>query len=350
MGKIEDKRAFRRFVGETVKEYILEVVKGRTDKSHWKNVFDSVRRKHYDNMAMTKYKEIMKNFPQPEEGEDMEEFIKKHFNDEQLDLYKRVKNINYTQPKGEYHKVEKPSEYYTKLANVIVEFVTNDKTPELPINPQATNINTLLTETYDAINGSSSDNLENVLKRINESVTAHRNTDERNNIKRLNREVKRVENEKMEALADKDKEHEEDKKKLQAEHYADKQATVAFEKSKTEARVRKEYEEPFNEDLIDDVNNKLIPYDENKVKVSQDIQNKLQEDALITRAATDNIFYNQLPDEIKQSLRPKIEEKKAIIERSKVIRYLLPKERPKWSNATMSKGVNPLLSRGAWGI
>lgn len=365
MGKAEDTRAFKRFVGETVKEFILEVAKGRTDKGKWKNVFDAVRRKHYNNIAMAKYKEIMKDFPQPEEGEDIEEFIKNNFGDKKLNFYKRIKNINYTQPHGEYHEVKNPYDYYNKLANVIVEFVTNDKVPDLSINPNATNIKTLLTETYNAINGTVLQDFGDLSKQINDVIQQKQSTDQKNSEKRLKREVKRVkeakDNERMEALAEKEREHEEDKRKLQQEHYADKEAATAYIRNKTmdEIKQQKQYKDEFIDDDREETN-ALIPYNEineeviteedKAMKNAEDIHRRLQEDTLITRAATDNTFYNQLPDEIKQSLRPKIEEKKAIIERSKVIRYLLPKERPKWTNATMSKGVNPLLSRGAWGI
>jgi hypothetical protein len=390
MGKAEDRRTFNRFVGETVKEYIQKVIdEKKADKSKkksWGEFFKNVFDKEFNNIAMAKYKEIMKDYEQPKEGENMNEFIKNNFDDDKFELYKRVKDIRYTAPDGKSSSVKE--NYFTTLTDEIVGYVTNDTPPTYIIRKDSVGMNDYLTNIYKAINKKNDDdlkgirNLEDVYRRMNNAIQQHRLTDERNSAKRLKREVKKAEeakdNERMEALAEKEREHEEDKRKLRREHYNDKHAAVKNEKERTEARVRKEYEQPYKDEFIDDdredktnalipydddredKTNALIPYDERSEEVmteedktmknAGDIHRRLQEDTLITRAATDNTFYNQLPDEIKQSLRPKIEEKKAIIERSKVIRYLLPKERPKWSNATMSKGVNPLLSRGAWGI
>lgn len=371
MGKVENQRAFKQFVGETVKEYIQKVIDeqgaDKKKKTSWGGFFKNVFDKHYNNIAMAKYKEIMKDFPQPKEGEDMVKFITENFDKDEVELYERVKNIRYTAPDGKPSNVNK--NFFQTLVNDIVGYVTNDTAPTYMISKDSQKMNDYLTNIYKTINGENArelEYLEDVYKRINMWIQAHRKTDEHNSAIRLKREVKRAEkekeNEKMEALDKQKKEHEEDKRKLQVEHNADKLAATAYIRNKTqeEMKKQKQYKDEFIDDdrdnhpivpLPDDESSEEVITEEDKaMKAAQNIHNKLQEDTLITRAAIDNTFYNQLPDEIKQSLRPKIEEKKAIIERSKVIRYLLPKERPKWTNATMSKGVNPLLSRGAWGI
>lgn len=291
---------------------------------------------------MAKYKQIMKDYKQPKEGENIEEFIKNNFGNNQLDFYIKIKKINYTAPLQTYYEMKELKKYYQKLANTIVPFITNDETIDSSIITKSPGYNALLTDTYNAINNKKIDELSDVVKNINELVK---------------------------------KRYEEEKRVLQQEHYADKEAAASYARNKTikEMEEQKQYKDEFIDDdrdkhIIKAIPNddrdkqivKALPDDESSeeyyteedkaMKAAHNIHNKLQEDTLITRAAIDNTFYNQLPDEIKQSLRPKIEEKKAIIERSKVIRYLLPKERPKWTNATMSKGVNPLLSRGAWGI
>lgn len=374
MGKLKEKREFNRFVGETVKEYIQKVIDvkraDKKKKTSWGGFFKNVFDKDFNNIAMAKYKQIMKDYKQPKEGEDMEEFIKNNFDTKRLELYKKVKDIKYTAPNGKSSNVNE--DFFTTLTDDIVGYVTNDTPPTYIINKGSSGKNTYLMNIYKAINKKNTDDLkkiedlEDVYKRIHALIGKHRENDKIDYEKQTKREVKKVEkakdNERMEALAEKDREHEEDKRKLQKEHNDDKLAATAYIRNKTkeEMEKQKQYKDEFIVDdrdkqiikaLPDDESSEEIITEEDKaMKAAQNIHNRLQEDTLITRAAIDNTFYNQLPDEIKQSLRPKIEEKKAIIERSKVIRYLLPKERPKWTNATMSKGVNPLLSRGAWGI
>ena len=374
MEKLKEKREFKRFVGETVKEYIQKVINvkkaDKKKRTSWGGFFKNVFDKDFNNIAMAKYKEIMKDYTQPKEGEDMAKFITENFDKDKLELYERVKNIKYTAPDGKSSNVNE--NMFTTLADDIVGYVTNDTSPTYIIRKDSPAMNDYLMNIYKAINKKNSEDLGDlgdlgdVYKRINASIEKHRKNDKISYERQTKREVMRAEkakdNERMEALAEKEREHEEDKKKLQQKYYTDKVAAAAYARNKTkeEMEKQKQYKDEFIDDVRDKQIIKALPDDESSEEViteedkamknAENIHRRLQEDTLITRAAIDNTFYNQLPAEIKQSLRPKIEEKRAIIERSKVIRYLLPKERPKWSNATMSKGVNPLLSRGAWGI
>ena len=62
----------------------------------------------------------------------------------------------------------------------------------------------------------------------------------------------------------------------------------------------------------------------------------------------DNDFFNQLPKDIQNTIRGRVEEKRTFMNRAKIIKYMLPKERPRWERGTINNGVNPMLGRSAW--
>lgn len=372
--KLKKKRAFNRFLGETIKGYILKTVELRDGKNGaWANWFTKAKR-YFNDIAISKYKEFMNDYKQPEEGVDMKQFITNEFGEDEANRLTYLKNINYPKPTKIEHKIQNGSEYYTDLADRIVDFITNDTNEYKAFNTNAIETNALLTETYNKINNTKANDLAEVYGLIQSSTNDKRSRDLRYSETHLKNELRRNERKKREELEAKDKEHEEELAKRDEEHANQRVRDAAKVKhhTKKEIEQQKQYDDAngdeeykdikpiFSEDSDNDIdiedtdgiNKKLAKYKEmDKAKnAAQQIDEKIKEDAIITRAAMDNDFYNQLDDGIKSALRPKIEEKKAIIERSKVIRYLLPKERPKWEKATMSKGVNPLLSRGAWGI
>ena len=383
--KLKKQRAFNRFLGETIKGYILKTVELRNGKKGgWGNWFTKAKR-YFNDIAISKYKEFMNEYKQPEEDADMNEFITNEFGQDEANRLTKLKNIDYTKPTKTEHNIRNGNEYFTDLADRIVDFITNDSSEYKAFNTNATETNALLTETYNKINNTKVNDLTGVYELIQSSTNNKRARDLRYSETHLKNELRRNERKKREELtkrdednkkaieetiAEKDKEHEEEKKKIRIENDARLEKELIAEKNRTEKRMKQQqqydanngddeykdvkliHEDYSDTDDDDGSNNKIVEYDEkDKAKnAAQQIDEKIKEDAIITRAAMDSDFYNQLDDGIKQVLRPKIEEKKAIIERSKVIRYLLPKERPKWEKATMSKGVNPLLSRGAWGI
>lgn len=370
---LKKQRAFNRFLGETIRGYILEAVELRRGKSGpWKRFFDKAE-KSFNDIALTKYQKFMSEYTQPEEGADMNEFIANEFGQEKANRLNDLKKINYTKPTGTEHKMQDGNKYFTDLADRIVDFITNDTNEYKRFNNDATETNMLLTETYNKINNTKADDLTKVYELIQSSTNDKRARDLRHAETHLKNELRRNERKRKEELEVKDKEREEELKKRDEEHAKQRVRDAAKVKHHTKKEIERQMNynddelkdvKPIHEDYSEDsdndidiedseaINKRIVKYkemDEAK-NAAQQIDEKIKEDAIITRAAMDNDFYNQLDDGIKSALRPKIEEKKAIIERSKVIRYLLPKERPKWEKATMSKGVNPLLSRGAWGI
>lgn len=61
----------------------------------------------------------------------------------------------------------------------------------------------------------------------------------------------------------------------------------------------------------------------------------------------DNDLYNKLPSKVADEIQKYIHDKALEDIRKKNIRYILPKEMPRWEKA-VNKGINPMLGRGAW--
>lgn len=69
--------------------------------------------------------------------------------------------------------------------------------------------------------------------------------------------------------------------------------------------------------------------------------------SLVKLTGYDNDLYNKLPPELAGEIQKYIHDKALEDIRKKNIRYILPKEMPRWEKA-VNKGINPMLGRGAW--
>ena len=69
--------------------------------------------------------------------------------------------------------------------------------------------------------------------------------------------------------------------------------------------------------------------------------------SLVKLTGYDNDLYNKLPPELADEIQKYIHDKALEDIRKKNIRYILPKEMPRWEKA-VNKGINPMLGRGAW--
>lgn len=69
--------------------------------------------------------------------------------------------------------------------------------------------------------------------------------------------------------------------------------------------------------------------------------------SLVKLTGYDNDLYNKLPSELAGKIQKYIHDKALEDIRKKNIRYILPKEMPRWEKA-VNKGINPMLGRGAW--
>ena len=342
------------------------------NKYPWTTLFSLEQQKRdFDKRAyeplQALFKKLGKKIPKRYEIiEDMDSFIEQNFGKEHADKYFQYKTMPYRQINDDTMNEND----YKFLRDHIKDFIL--RKPLNPINQKLTRLqNEKLVKYYNVFNDTKVSDLNEAYKDMEIYNLQQKHNNELTQRDEENKKV--IE----ETITKKDKEHEEEKKKIRIENDARLEKELVAEKNRTEKRMKRQQQYDVNngddelkdvklihEDYSDDSNNNIDIEDAKAIdkriskyaemdkakNAAQQIDEKIKEDAIITRAAMDSDFYNQLDDGIKSVLRPKIEEKKAIIERSKVIRYLLPKERPKWEKATMSKGVNPLLSRGAWGI
>ena len=61
-------------------------------------------------------------------------------------------------------------------------------------------------------------------------------------------------------------------------------------------------------------------------------------------------LYNKLPPEVAEIIKNHINEKIKDDIRRKNIKYILPKDKPRWEHAMESKQLNPMLGRSAWRV
>ena len=60
-------------------------------------------------------------------------------------------------------------------------------------------------------------------------------------------------------------------------------------------------------------------------------------------------FVEQLPEEQQEAINAEIMDKYNEQQKNKILRYMLPKERPRWEKATTQHNLNPMLGRRAYG-
>lgn len=297
-------------------------------KKTWRKYMKDIQDNRFNNIAKIQYNKIISQENPIKKGTDMEKVIKNDFGDEFAKKFAYYKNFDYINPADKKDlKTPDGEKLLAAWSENIEDFITGGMKDNRQIFPSLTVINEILTDGYNKIHGTAFEDLEDVYNYANKVY--HDNTSKYYN----EREV--------ENLA-KMKNKTEERKEKAKDYVDDTEAginTRANSEGISEEKTVKELK--YSSDDEDD------PRDKAK-SAAQQIDEKIKEDAIVTRAALDNDFYSQLPEDIKQTLKNKIDEKKTIIERSKVIRYLLPKERPKWETATMNKGMNPMLARGAW--
>lgn len=339
--KMNKNREFKKFLATTVADYIKEAMRQReirgAKSTTWPSVFKN-QQIDFDNTAKDTF--IYEINIKPDENVTMEEFVERIYGKDKAELYAKFKNLDYTNPDGT--NTFKPTENnYKALTKLIKPFIWRVPAGVNIDKPSAAERNTILF--YNAIYDTDFGSLSEIAQELA--------------IDKTQRDADKKHNQDMEALKlEKDKEKEEELMRNTREIKDAIHKDLAIKANnrkgfKDDNLKNDDIEEATEESASDEIAPEEPDRETDKAKkAAEKLEAKIKEDGIVTRAAIDSDFYKQLPEDIKQSLRPKIEEKKAIIERSKVIRYLLPKERPKWESVTMNTGVNPLLSRGAWGV
>ena len=197
---------------------------------------------------------------------------------------------------------------------------------------------------------------------------------------------KQIENERKQA--------EEEKRKIQAEANRDKEEKIAKIKHKTEERKEKEILEEYQQnqkeaygftptleayikkklsaqaysldedELIEKIARDIgkpggLPKETDPKEVAKAIYNRGAEETIkhIKKIANlailtgyNNDLYNKLPGDVAQKVQRYITDKINDDIRKKNIKYILPKDKPRWEHAMETKKLNPMLGRSAWRV
>ena len=108
-----------------------------------------------------------------------------------------------------------------------------------------------------------------------------------------------------------------------------------------------------------DIKDGYLPKDSNPEKIaraiyvngSKDVMkriNRISNLAIITGYNHD--LYNKLPGDVAQKVQKYITDKIQDDIRKKNIKYILPKDKPRWEYAMQTKNLNPMLGRSAWRV
>ena len=115
--------------------------------------------------------------------------------------------------------------------------------------------------------------------------------------------------------------------------------------------------------LLDVINkaieNRQLPKDANPEKIANAIYtngakdvmrriNRISNLAILTGYNHD--LYNKLPGDVAEKVQQYITDKINNDIRRKNIKYILPKDKPRWEHAMQSKQLNPMLGRSAWRV
>lgn len=111
--------------------------------------------------------------------------------------------------------------------------------------------------------------------------------------------------------------------------------------------------------ILNDINKGKLPKDTNPEEIADAIYAKATKRIYKNLKRINNItaltgynpdIYNKLPPEVAEIIKNHINDKIQEDIRKKNIRYILPKEKPRWEKAIQKYNLNPMLGRGAYTI
>ena len=111
--------------------------------------------------------------------------------------------------------------------------------------------------------------------------------------------------------------------------------------------------------ILNDINKGKLPNDTNPEEIADAIYAKATKRIYKNLKRINNItaltgynpdIYNKLPAEVAEIIKNHINDKIQEDIRKKNIRYILPKEKPRWEKAMQKYNLNPMLGRGAYTI
>lgn len=253
------------------------------------------------------------------------------FRDRSL-IYKRSKALLDKKDKIEEYFNENPTEGISsdEFINYMRLFKETAKTEEITEKEEATQrAETAEKEKVD---------IEQALKSSKE--TDHqRLADKTNEIKDLNDEVERL-NKILKEIG---------KAPLKREYINDKVFNESYSLDKGELM-----------DVISkDINKGKLPEDSDPEEIADAIYAKATRRIYRNLKRINNLtaltgynpdLYNKLPPEVAEIIKNHINEKIKDDIRKKNIKYILPKDKPRWEHAMETKKLNPMLGRSAWRV
>lgn len=111
--------------------------------------------------------------------------------------------------------------------------------------------------------------------------------------------------------------------------------------------------------ILNDINNGELPEDTNPEEIADAIyanatkriyKNLKRINNMTALTGYNPDIYNKLPPEVAEIIKNHINDKIQEDIRKKNIRYILPKEKPRWEKAIQKYNLNPMLGRGAYTI
>ena len=277
------------------------------------------------------------------------------------------------------HTIYRFGQYLSKLKTQEEETIRDLQEENKNFSQQLENKNKEYEEELEKINKKHAEDLEVINKKHAEELEAAKqdnaSKEDIEELKRLHeQEIKDLENktrqEKQELLTN--YKHKTEERNEKRDDYIIEQFKEGFEAAygfapKTSNyinnKIRDQAYSLDKEQLINrieqDIKDGYLPKDSNPEKIANAIYtngakdvikriNRISNLAILTGYNHD--LYNKLPGDVARMVQQYITDKIQNDIRRKNIKYILPKDKPRWEHAMESKQLNPMLGRSAWRV
>lgn len=326
---------------EEEKQRIKDFYKKKIDGVTKNNKAEIAKLDEDKNNLLTKYKKIYK---------EKVEKIRQSMDKEQLEKEKQkiTKELN-------AEMAAEREEYEKKIEKQEIEFKALKKSMEEAQRRDLTEIDNKLKEREEEIIN------------LNKQIEDERKQAEEDK-RKIQADAKRDENEKLALMKHKmEDRHEKDKEELLGEAQRNQKEIYGFAPT-LEAYIKKKLSTQAysldEDELIDKIARDIgkpggLPKGTDPVQVAKAIYERGAEETIkhIKKIANlailtgyNNDLYNKLPGDVAEEVQRYITDKINDDIRRKNIKYILPKDKPRWEHAMESKKLNPMLGRSAWRV
>lgn len=261
--------------------------------------------------------------------------------------FKGDKNLIYNRSKALLNNMDAIDVYFEKHKKVPIskeEFIDSIKIFNSITTPKEVAANTILTEQNTVL----TKRTEELTQRIDEAQQAFKDSkdiqhqrfaDQSNTIKELQDKINDYEQRFKEL----------EKAPLKRNYINDKVFKEAYSLDKGE----------LINVILNDIKQHLLPEDTDPEEIADAIYAKATKRIYKNLKRINNMtaltgynpdIYNKLPAEVAEIIKNHINDKIQEDIRKKNIRYILPKEKPRWEKAIQKYNLNPMLGRGAYTI